>query len=936
MGFFNETGGLFSDISCTMSNTSNCSICKAYLSNKCQHPKLDGYVGTNDILLILPEPNSTEDTLGRCGVGAEYRWLKQQFFDVGLDFDACSKINLIGCYNADRNAIEYCHRRLKSFVDKVKPRLILSFGDKNVWSMVHTEWTDSIGSIDKWRGFTIPSRYWGAWVCNVMSLEDICTSDNFPFNEGLSNATDLGSKYQAVCNEPYYKTHELFVKRDIRRAYIKSREEFPVDLYKREYTKQLTAEESISYMKEAYHFLSDNSDEFVTVDLETTGIAPYNKGHSIRTMGVCYKDHEAVAFPVTEINTKAIKKFMTSSNIRYVNANIQFEKKWFKAIFGIDTHWCHDIIVYQHMIDQRESGITSLKFQSYVHLGVPLYNESVHRFLVSPKGSSYDVNGSAILPEGYTKTPHDLNDIYNAPLDDLCYYNCLDVLFTRHLAKMQFKHYKESNVKNKHLAYEILMEGANTFATIEYNGFPIDRDYLEKQIEACTNKVTELEEKLWNSDIGRKWKEVYADKASLESNPQIIDILVNKCGLWANGVSRKKKPRADKGFVERIKHPWVTDFLTFKKYNKILYTYLLNIKKNTDENGYLHCDYALNRASSMRSSASNPSFQNLPSRDSEMLQIVKGCIKAPDDFVFSELDQSNLEVRSSCILHKDRNLINYIKTGGDFHSDTGKDAFIMSNDEWSDFKKWSEEKGNKQYKKARHIAKNSCVFPFFYNSVASNIGAAVWDTISYTGIEVSDSLKMRDYLIDKLGMQERYKKDSADPSFKRDYGFTDVDEYYTYYYTKHMEYVEDQFWNVRFKDYSEWKKQNYNNYLRDGYLDSPIGIRYELIMRRTQSSNLVNQGMAFLMGMLYPLICLEKFIKENNLEDKIRMTGQIHDSSINILHKDIINIFGKNMQYFMRENLYKKFPFINVPLESELEVSPVGGRWSEKEVYEIA
>lgn len=931
MGFFNS-GGLFDTIQTVTHHTTGCSKCGAYL--KCKNGRLDGVVGSNDVLLVLPPPSEVEDLTGSIVSmhNISNRYIKSVLYEVGISFNECSAITVVGCYKANPvKASPCCFSRLVSFIKRVKPKLILSFGADNLWSMVHTEWTDSIDGIGRWRGITIPSHFWGAWVCNVMSLDDICTKDNFKFNESIRKASSLEEKYNAIKDEPYFKTFDLFLKRDVRRAIIKSRKEvFPEVLTKKEFTKHLTPAESIMYMEEAYKYLENNADDFVTVDLETTGLAPYNKGHHIRTMGMCYKDNEAVAFEVTDTNIPTIKKFMTCKGIRYVNANVQYEWKWFKAILGITTHWCHDIIIYKHLIDQRPM-ITSLKFQAYVELGVPLYNESVHPYLSCKKDT---VNKDTHEGEK-TGNPNDINDIDNAPLDDLIYYNCLDCLFTRRIAKLQFKHYAESDVKNKEYAYEILMNGANALAYIEYNGDPIDVEYLDARIKDCNDRIKELDSKLWADPIGKKWKEVYGDEASLESVPQTIDILTNHMNLWAHGVSRKKKPSADEAFIERIKNPWVTDYIAYKKYNKILNTYLLNIKALMDENNVLHCNYTLNRAASMRSTSVLPNLQNMPSRSKMATEFVKGCFKAPEGWRFFEADQANLEVRTSCILHKDRNLISYIKDDHDFHSDTARDAFLMSEDRWDELKQWSKEKDNGMFKKCRHTGKNKCVFPFFYNSIASNIGADVWDTICYGGLMVDDKSSLKDHVMTALNMKERYTKDSTDPVFKKEYGFTDEDEYYTHYYTKHMEYVEDQFWNVRFKDYAKWKRDNYSFYLQNGYLDSPIGVRYEIIMRRTQTSNLANQGMAFMMGLLYPLYRMYCIVQEKGLEDCVRLSGQIHDSTRTYVKAGYEKPYCKTMKKLMKDALYEKFPFINVVLDSDFEASPIGGRWSEKEHFEI-
>jgi hypothetical protein len=70
MGFFNSNNSLFSNVKTQVAHTTGCSKCGAYL--KCKNGRLDGVIGSNDILLVLPPPNEAEDLTGRCGAGQEY------------------------------------------------------------------------------------------------------------------------------------------------------------------------------------------------------------------------------------------------------------------------------------------------------------------------------------------------------------------------------------------------------------------------------------------------------------------------------------------------------------------------------------------------------------------------------------------------------------------------------------------------------------------------------------------------------------------------------------------------------------------------------------------------------------------------------------------------------------------------------------------------
>ena len=159
MGFFNS-GNLFDSIQTDMKHTSGCSACGAYLH--CKNSRLNGVVGTNDILLILPPPNKVEDLYGQCGVDEEYEWLRDQFNLVGISFDDCSRINLTGCYQSKLYAktISMCYSRVENFIQRVKPRLVIAFGDKTLSSTVATVFSRDVGSVNTWKRYTIPYYKW--------------------------------------------------------------------------------------------------------------------------------------------------------------------------------------------------------------------------------------------------------------------------------------------------------------------------------------------------------------------------------------------------------------------------------------------------------------------------------------------------------------------------------------------------------------------------------------------------------------------------------------------------------------------------------------------------------------------------------------------------------------------------------------------------------
>ena len=69
-------------------------------------------------------------------------------------------------------------------------------------------------------------------------------------------------------------------------------------------------------------------------------------------------------------------------------------------------HW--DTMLTAHILDNRR-GICSVKFQAFVRLGIPTWDDAISKFL-------------------YSKHANLMNNISKAPLRDLLLYNGLDSL----------------------------------------------------------------------------------------------------------------------------------------------------------------------------------------------------------------------------------------------------------------------------------------------------------------------------------------------------------------------------------------------------------------------------------------------------------------------------------------------------------------------------
>ena len=205
------------------------------------------------------------------------------------------------------------------------------------------------------------------------------------------------------------------------RALLRSTELLPTDVF----------EESKVGIVEDLKFLTTLTGP-VAFDYETTGLKPHNTAkHEIICMSVCNDWDKSYAFmmPTDPIQKHYIKQFL-KSNVGKIAQNMKFEINWSQNILKyVPNNWVWDTMLATHVMDNR-SGVTGLKFQTYVQFGVVDYNSDVSPYL---KAKDYK-NGNAV---------NKIKDLIKTEdgKRKLLMYCGLDSLFEYRLAMLQMRHF---------------------------------------------------------------------------------------------------------------------------------------------------------------------------------------------------------------------------------------------------------------------------------------------------------------------------------------------------------------------------------------------------------------------------------------------------------------------------------------------------------------
>ena len=208
----------------------------------------------------------------------------------------------------------------------------------------------------------------------------------------------------------------------------------------------------------------------------------------------------------------------------------------------------------------------------------------------------------------------------------------------------------------------------DTLADMEIEGFPIDASILDEFGDDYKKKIHDLSE------------EIYAlagTTFNLASPKQISDILYTRLGLSAN---KKMSTSVDSLKDIQNQHPIVNKILEYRKYFKLLTTYVEGLKNHIHEDGKIHAKFNQALTTTGRLSSSEPNLQNISVRDEEGKQIRKAFYYQDDNYEILSLDYSQIELRVLASLSNCQALKDIFLSNEDIHSATAKKIFNLQSE----------------------------------------------------------------------------------------------------------------------------------------------------------------------------------------------------------------------------------------------------------------
>ena len=205
----------------------------------------------------------------------------------------------------------------------------------------------------------------------------------------------------------------------------------------------------------------------------------------------------------------------------------------------------------------------------------------------------------------------------------------------------------------------------DTLANLEIEGFPLDTKVLDDFGNVYKEKVDAIEQEIFD---------LAGEKFNISSSKQTADILYNKLGLPSN---RKSSTSIDylKDLVD--KHPIVSKILEYRKYYKLISTYVEGLKPHVYEDGKIHACFNQALTQTGRLSSSNPNLQNISIRDEEGKAIRKAFYYPNHEYEILSLDYSQIELRILAHLSNCPGLKSVFESDEDIHSATAKKVFNL-------------------------------------------------------------------------------------------------------------------------------------------------------------------------------------------------------------------------------------------------------------------
>jgi DNA polymerase-1 len=325
--------------------------------------------------------------------------------------------------------------------------------------------------------------------------------------------------------------------------------------------------------------------------------------------------------------------------------------------------------------------------------------------------------------------------------------------------------------------------------------------------------------------------------------------------------------------------------MEMRKIDKLEGTFLKSFEEEIYDD-VMHPFLHLHLARSSRSSSSNPNVQNIPKRDKEAMEIVRGGIFPKKGCEIVGADFKQIEVAMQACASLDTAMMEYVTDeNSDMHRDSSLELFMIDEDQMS--------------KPLRQLGKNGFNFPQLYGDWHKSIATAIWKDICRNKVTLKDGTLVVKHLASK--------------------GIRNYEAF-----EKHVKRVEESFWSKFFAT-QEWRARSVEDYKVKGYVSTLTGFRRTGLLRRNELCNTKIQSIA---GhcLFWSFVEINKVRKLEKWKSSIIF--QVHDQIVFNIYPDEKEHILKVVDDIMTNKVREHFKWIVVPLRVSYEFSGLDQKWS--------
>ncbi len=199
-------------------------------------------------------------------------------------------------------------------------------------------------------------------------------------------------------------------------------------------------------------------------------------------------------------------------------------------------------------------------------------------------------------------------------------------------------------------------------AKMELTGMPVHKEVLSQIGKEFKIKRDSLEKEVI---------EMAGHPFNLNSPKQIAEVFFGELGI--------RDPRGGSTGVDAMndlkdEYPIVAKLLEYRKYAKLISTYIEGIAPHIDASGYVHTYFNQAQTATGRLSSSSPNLQNISTRDPESKLIRKAFYYDEADYTIVSFDYGQIELRILASLSKCQKYLDVFNSveDRDVHSETAK------------------------------------------------------------------------------------------------------------------------------------------------------------------------------------------------------------------------------------------------------------------------